>query len=159
MDEEKTLKDEYKKYFKELRKYICLGLNGIVVSFPMLLFLVHLYQLGDVNPDTLDTILAIVTNVLWAPFPLWFYFKKEHGYTAKEYIVDSLKFIVTLPILILMIIMPIVIMIWPFGVTLGAVIYFKEAFPLLLFVLSIVLNALWLPLGERLTLKFFSLFP
>ena len=38
MDEEKTLKDEYKKYFKELWKYIRLGLNGIVVSFPMLLF-------------------------------------------------------------------------------------------------------------------------
>ena len=90
MDEEKTLKDEYKKYFKELRRYICLGLNGIVVLFPMLLFLVHLYQLGDVNPDTLDTILAIVTNVLWAPFPLWFYFKKEHGYTATEYIVDPI---------------------------------------------------------------------
>jgi hypothetical protein len=159
MDEEKTLKDEYKKYFKELRKYICLGLNGIVVLFPMLLFMVHLYQLGDANPATLDTTLAIVTNVLWAPFPLWFYFKKEHGYTAMEYIVDSLKFMATLPILILMMVMPIVIMVWPFGVTLGALLYFKDAFPLLLFLLSIILNALWLPLGERLTLKFFSLFP
>lgn len=159
MDEEKTLKDEYKKYFKELWKYIRLGLSGIVVLFPMLLFMVHLYQLGDVNPDTLDTILAIVTNILWAPFPLWFYFKKEHGYTAKEYIVDSLKFIASLPILLLIITMPFVIMVWPFGVTLGALLYFKEAFPLLLFIPSMVLNALWLPLGERLTLKFFSLLP
>lgn len=159
MDEEKSLKDEYKKYFKELWKYIRLGLNGIVVLFPMLLFMAHLYQLGDANPDTLDTILAIVTNILWAPFPLWFYFKKEHGYTATEYIVDSLKLIVSLPLLLLMIVMPIVIMAWPFGVTLGALIYFKEAFPLLLLLLSMILNALWLPLGERLTLKFFSLFP
>ena len=80
----KSLKEEYTKYFKELKNIIACVFYSILCFAPTILFFIYLFILGDNNPPLNDSLLAILLQILYLPLPGWIYINRHYSYTIKE---------------------------------------------------------------------------
>ena len=154
-----TLKELYSNFWKEAQKCIKEVSYGILCLFPMILFFIYLFILGEEVPATLDCVLAVVLQLVYAPLPGWLFIHRHYDYTVPEYIVDVLKFyFFTVPVLMIMICIPFITIFFPtwIGILIVFLLGASKTVSAIIIISGIVLNVPWGPFGVWLMNKIFD---
>ena len=156
----KTFKEEYIDYLKQIVRYTKITLNWIICLFPFILFMID-SAIGDPEAVTnADFGYALLTNAIWVPLPAWFYFRKFYS-SPWDYILAVLKLIILLPyFMILLIVLPVVVCLLPVDIFVMICILVGPGTVMIpLFILAIILNIFWAPIATVILNKIYKLIP
>ena len=156
----KTFKEEYIDYLKQILRYTKIVLNWIICLFPFILFMID-SMIGDPEAVTnADFGYAILINAIWAPLPAWFYFRNFYS-SPWDYILAFLKLFILLPYcMILLIVLPIVVCLLPVDIFVVICLLFGPGTVMIpLFILAIILNIFWAPVATVILNKIYKLIP
>lgn len=156
----KTFKEEYIEYLKNILKYTKTVLNWIICLFPFILFMID-SAIGD--PDAVtnaDFGYAILTNAIWAPLPAWFYFRKFYS-SPWDYILAVLKLFILLPYFaILIMVVPLIVCLLPVDIFVVVCILAGPGTIMIpFFILAVIANIFWAPIASAILNKIYELLP
>lgn len=147
----KTLKEEYKEFFKNVKDIASTVGFAILCLLPLISFFVYLLVSGETESSNINFQIgaAIIVNIIYAPIPLWLYFSERYDYTVGEYAIDVLKFFGTIPVIILMFAIPLGLLFLP-GWIAAAIIMLGSWSHLatgIIVGIGFLVNIVWVPVG------------
>ena len=147
----------YKKLFKTAGEYAWKTGYFVLSLAPLLLFFAHICIISPEEPSWADTGLAFLVNIVYAPWPLWFYFKDQYNF--KDYMGQAYTVVAVSPLIALAVFMIIFLPLMPAAVAVIVCLATTVTLSPLAIVLLIIGSFLWLPAGFKLLNLFFKIIP